>query len=152
MSSAKEEKPCLPLAFEVPLLCSSCPTQLSLTNFSELLEDDGVVKVLHDCRQDALFLSRSSVDLKPVIDTQIAFAFVTRLRTSRTPLPCGLNTVLRVFAQGSENQYKERARALMEANKEIWSIRPLDEILLGSPLSSLDFILPRISNVFLTPL
>lgn len=49
--------------------------------------------------------------------------------TGRTPLPCGLNTVLRVFANRASNELKEAAHARMEEDTTVWLQRPLDPLL-----------------------
>lgn len=54
-----------------------------------LLQDPGVVKVLHDCRHDARMLrAAGAVTLAPVFDTQLAFA--VHVRTVCVPLPSPL--------------------------------------------------------------
>lgn len=72
---------------------------------------------MHDCRNDsdALF-HLAGVKLANVWDTQIAYAVVQRQQNAgQTPLPVGLNTLLRRYAQGRENPYKDSAREQMEA-------------------------------------
>jgi len=64
-----------------------------------VLEDERIVKVMHDCRMDsdALFHEFKG-SLKNVFDTQIGYAIVQRQQAASTPLPVGLNTLLRYTA------------------------------------------------------
>lgn len=58
--------------------------------------------------------------LANVWDTQIGYAVVQRQQNAgQTPLPVGLNTLLRKYAQGRENPYKDSAREQMEAGASL---------------------------------
>ena len=72
---------------------------------------------MHDCRNDSDALQHlAGVTLRNVWDTQIAYAVVQRQQNAgQTPLPVSLNALLRKYAQGRENPYKDSARAGMEA-------------------------------------
>lgn len=73
-----------------------------------LLEDSSVIKVMHDCRRDVDALQQLfGVHVNNVFDTQVAFAVLCRQEMSATPLPASLNTVLRKYARGAENVYKQ---------------------------------------------
>lgn len=81
-----------------------------------LLESTKVRKVLHDCRGDSdAMYHQYGVALQNVFDTQIAYAVIKRQMGQGTPLPVGLNTVLRAYAtpiletKAAQEQEKERA-------------------------------------------
>ncbi|KAJ4459039.1 putative 3'-5' exonuclease [Paratrimastix pyriformis] len=94
----------------------------------EILEDPSIIKVLHDTRGDSdALLHQFQVRLTNVFDTQIAYACLQTQEGQGVPLPASLNTVLKRYARGSENEYKERVRAAMEADPQYWVKRPLSD-------------------------
>jgi len=95
----------------------------------EILESDKILKVFHDCRldSDALF-HEHKVKMVKVFDTQIGYAVIERQLKSSTPLPIGLNALLKRYGKGATNEHKETAKLGMESDPEYWLKRPLDEI------------------------
>eukprot|EP01129_Flabellula_baltica_P013744 TRINITY_DN6444_c0_g1_i2.p1 TRINITY_DN6444_c0_g1~~TRINITY_DN6444_c0_g1_i2.p1 ORF type:complete len:326 (-),score=81.39 TRINITY_DN6444_c0_g1_i2:334-1311(-) len=95
----------------------------------ELLEADNLVKIFHDCRWDSdILFHKHQVKLKNVFDTQIGFAAYKRQTQNMTPIPVGLNTVLRIFAK-DKNTFKSEARLGMQTEKDYWKKRPMDDVL-----------------------
>eukprot|EP00026_Physarum_polycephalum_P007632 Phypoly_transcript_07697.p1 GENE.Phypoly_transcript_07697~~Phypoly_transcript_07697.p1 ORF type:complete len:427 (+),score=69.81 Phypoly_transcript_07697:48-1283(+) len=94
----------------------------------KLLESKDLLKVMHDCRldSDALF-HEHKVLLNNVFDTQVAFAIVTRGKGYSTPLPVGLNTLLKHYAHGASNEVKDHMKQAMQNDPEYWLKRPMDE-------------------------
>mmetsp|Transcript_17817 Transcript_17817/g.53495 ORF Transcript_17817/g.53495 Transcript_17817/m.53495 type:complete len:591 (-) Transcript_17817:423-2195(-) len=106
------------------------PSPLFAAGLKRLLESDRILKIIHDCRGDSDLLFGSGVILANVFDTQIAYCVVTRERERSTPLPVGLNTLLRRYGSGLVNQFKQVARVEMEQSDEYWTRRPLDEVMI----------------------
>jgi len=96
-----------------------------------LLEDPLILKVMHDCRldSDALF-HEYQVNLQCVYDTQIGFAIVQRQQDGFTPLPVGLNTLLRRFGLGATNEAKDIMKEEMQKDPQFWQKRPMSDIAL----------------------
>ncbi|XP_066464730.1 piRNA biogenesis protein EXD1 isoform X2 [Eleutherodactylus coqui] len=95
-----------------------------------VLEDKGILKVVHDCRWLGNFLSqRYSVVLANVFDTQVADVYLFSLETGGF-LPSRARTVKECLTQylklspshGSFLMYKQ---TLMKDNPNIWCDRPL---------------------------
>jgi len=91
-----------------------------------LLESNEVRKVLHDCRgdSDALY-HQYGVKLQNVFDTQVAYAVIKRQIGQGTPLPVGLNTLLRIYATpileiraSKEKEIAERQKKRAQASGE----------------------------------
>jgi len=97
----------------------------------KLLEDSSIMKVMHDCRldSDALF-HEHQVTLQCVYDTQIGFAIVERQQHGATPLPVGLNTLLRRFGMGATNEAKDVMKEEMQRDCGFWGKRPMSDIAL----------------------
>jgi len=97
----------------------------------KLLEDPLIMKVMHDCRldSDALF-HEHQVKLQAVYDTQIGFAIVQRQQSGTTPLPVGLNTLLRKFGMGATNEVKDAMKEEMQKDCGFWEKRPMSDIAL----------------------
>jgi len=91
----------------------------------EILESKETVKVFHDCRHDSDVLARYGVQLRHVLDTQIAYACYMRQKGDLTPLPVSLNTLLRKFVR-EENKWKKEARN--EMSETYWEQRPLTQL------------------------
>ena len=93
-----------------------------------LLERHDVYKVTHDCRHDsdALF-HQFNVKLGPVIDTQVVFAVLRRVRGMPACLPVSLRTLLKKFAGASENELimKNEIKGNMTEDEGFWLKRPL---------------------------
>eukprot|EP00736_Rhodelphis_marinus_P006350 Rmarinus@m.1786 len=98
-----------------------------------ILESESILKVMHDCRNDSDALYHlGGVRLANVFDTQIAFAVYRRQcgsggPWSSTPLPVGLNTLLKKYGQAN-NAFKDEARQEMTSNETYWETRPLPQL------------------------
>lgn len=95
-----------------------------------LLEDSNVFKVIHDCRHDsdALF-HQFGVKLGPVIDTQVAFTVLRRVRGMGEGLPVSLKTLLKKFQFATEGdlELKQSVKESMKGKDGFWLKRPLSE-------------------------
>lgn len=95
-----------------------------------LLERSDVYKVTHDCRHDsdALF-HQFNVKLGPVIDTQVVFAVLRRVRGMPACLPVSLRTLLKKFAGASESELimKNEIKGNMTEDEGFWLKRPLSQ-------------------------
>lgn len=96
----------------------------------KFLENPHIIKVVHDCRHDsdALF-HQFGVKLGPVIDTQVAFRVVRRVRGMDEGLPVSLKTLLKKFAfvSADELDVKSSVKDSMKENDQFWLKRPLSE-------------------------
>lgn len=94
----------------------------------DLLESTDVCKVTHDCRHDsdALF-HQFGVKLGPVIDTQVVFSVLRRVRGMPQGLPVSMKTLLRKFSGASEEELtmKNAIKDTMQENGDFWINRPL---------------------------
>lgn len=107
-----------------------------------ILEDEKVVKVMHDCRLDSDVLYHSfGVKLNSVIDTQILYYInFTQLRPY-SPLPVSLKTVLQKYADKEDNSLKDEAHKLMEENDKFWDIRPMTPLMVKYAREDVLFLL-----------
>lgn len=96
----------------------------------ELLENTSVHKVMHDCRHDsdALF-HQFGVRLASIIDTQVVFTVLRKVRGLAVGLPVSLRTLLRKFAGATEEELemKNSVKDSMNTNGDFWLQRPLSE-------------------------
>lgn len=95
-----------------------------------LLEDSEVVKVMHDCRHDSDALYHQfGVKLGPVIDTQVAFSVLRRVRGMEEGLPVSLRTLLKKFQYASEGdlELKTSVKESIKGDDGFWLKRPLSE-------------------------
>jgi hypothetical protein len=93
-----------------------------------LLESASVIKVMHDCRHDCdALLHQFDVRLAPVVDTQVAFTVLRRLRNLKVGLPVSLKTLLKKFVGISEDDIamKIGIKAAMGEQVDFWLQRPL---------------------------
>jgi 3'-5' exonuclease len=93
-----------------------------------LLESASVVKVMHDCRHDCdALLHQFDVRLAPVVDTQVAFTVLRRVRNLKVGLPVSLKTLLKKFVGISEDDIamKIGIKAAMGEKVDFWLQRPL---------------------------
>lgn len=99
-----------------------------VSGLKKLLESPRVHKVMHDCRHDsdALF-HQFGVKLGPVIDTQVVFSVLRRVRGMEVGLPVSLRTLLKKFAGASEEQLfmKNAVKDIMRDDGDYWLRRPL---------------------------
>jgi hypothetical protein len=106
-----------------------------------LLENDRIVKVIHDCRLDSDILQhRHRTTLVRCFDTQIAHSVIRQGDGSRAPLPAGLNNVLRQYAGGATNTFKDGAREAMRADERYWARRPMDATMIGYAAEDVSYL------------
>lgn len=101
---------------------------------ADLLSDEAVVKVFHDCRHDAEALAhQAGVWVKGVRDTQVAYG-LSRLHAGQSrPIPVSLTTLFRLHAPRSRGSggvagaaFKGRIKARYGTTPDLWAVRPLD--------------------------
>eukprot|EP01102_Stenamoeba_stenopodia_P007621 TRINITY_DN213_c0_g1_i1.p1 TRINITY_DN213_c0_g1~~TRINITY_DN213_c0_g1_i1.p1 ORF type:complete len:445 (+),score=112.61 TRINITY_DN213_c0_g1_i1:160-1494(+) len=91
-----------------------------------LLETDKILKVGHDCRGDSDILwYQHQVSLARVFDTQVAFCVLCKQQGGSTPIPAALNTLIKKYAHGATNKFKDIVREEMESCDNYWEKRPL---------------------------
>lgn len=93
-----------------------------------LLESSDVCKVMHDCRHDSDALYHQfGVKLGPVIDTQVVFGVLRRVRGMEEGLPVSLKTLLKKFSFANEDELemKSSVKEMMKDDREFWLKRPL---------------------------
>lgn len=96
----------------------------------DLLENPTVWKVMHDCRHDsdALF-HQFNVNLGPVIDTQVVFSVLRKVRGMPVGLPVSMKTLLKKFTGATEEELamKNTVKDFMKGDGDFWLRRPLSE-------------------------
>lgn len=95
-----------------------------------LLEGENICKVMHDCRHDSDALYHQyGVKLGPVIDTQVVFSVLRRVRGMPEGLPVSLKTLLKKFAGATEEELlmKNTVKESMQGNGDFWLKRPLPQ-------------------------
>jgi ribonuclease D len=101
----------------------TCP-ELLTGQLAKVLESTSIVKVFHDCRNDARALKgQFGVSLKNVFDTQAAHFILSNLDKKQAQV--GLNLVLATYA-GKQNTHK----AEVVHRSGLWEQRPLPNQLL----------------------
>lgn len=94
-----------------------------------VLESGSVVKVMHDCREDAsALLSQFDVTLTNVFDSQVAHTMLLEQRTAR-PFQISLNELLKTTLQ-LENEEQVPLGEKMREDPNVWFYRPLREDLM----------------------
>jgi stage III sporulation protein SpoIIIAA len=96
-----------------------CPEIMTDGGLSALLSEEGITKIIHDCRQDSqALLYQHNVSLRGVFDTQVAYsALDTGPNAHRRQ---GLNVVLEKYA-GTRNDHKGEVKH----RAGLWEQRPL---------------------------
>jgi len=106
-----------------------------------LLENDQVVKVMHDCRRDSEALHyQFNVCLRGVWDSQVAHTVLSQFKGFKTPYPIGLNTLLRTFGC-EENKFKDSVKFTMSAMKNFWEVRPMSRMMIDYAASDVSYLL-----------
>ncbi|KAL0051883.1 hypothetical protein WJX82_003776 [Trebouxia sp. C0006] len=95
----------------------------------QLIENPRIVKVLHDCRQDAAaLLVQKGISLRNVYDTQVAYGLVScwrsQLGSQQTIRRLGLQDLLKRVGLRA-HQSKSDVRAKMAEDPNLWQHRPL---------------------------
>ena len=99
----------------------------------QLLEDENVVKVMHDCRNDSAALSwQYGVTMKNVFDTRSAHAVLQHKLTGRPVYKVknlGLSTLCQLY-EAPGNPKKEQLKSLYKRDQRYWARRPLTDDML----------------------
>ncbi|PFH37372.1 3'-5' exonuclease domain-containing protein [Besnoitia besnoiti] len=96
----------------------------------EILESPHIVKVCHDCREDASALfHQHGIRLRNVFDTQVAHQVLCE-RDGEAPFQASLTELLRSFLNLRDHGVSAQAKRAMEADPSVWCGRPLSTDLL----------------------
>ncbi|XP_054740196.1 uncharacterized protein LOC129245821 [Anastrepha obliqua] len=111
----------------------SCPEIISDGGLKTLLEHDNVIKVIHDCRNDAanLYL-QFGILLRNVFDTQAAYAIVQYQETGKQVYKAkyiSLNTLCEQY-NAPINPIKEQLKQIYRRDQKYWAKRPLSRDML----------------------
>lgn len=105
----------------------SCP-QMIEAGLRRLLESPDVIKIVHDCRNDAVNLYRQfSINLNCVFDTQAAHAVLTYQDTGRPVYKAksvALNALCEIYG-APVNPMKDQLKNIYRRDQKYWSRRPL---------------------------
>ncbi|KAL1502086.1 hypothetical protein ABEB36_007284 [Hypothenemus hampei] len=105
----------------------SCP-QMIEAGLKKILENPNVIKIVHDCRNDAVNLFHQfSVTLTCVFDTQAAHAVLTFQGTGRPVYKAksvALNALCEIYG-AQVNPIKDQLKNIYRRDQKYWSRRPL---------------------------
>jgi hypothetical protein len=109
-----------------------------------LLEDSGVLKVMHDCRGDSdLLFHAYGVRLANVVDTQIAYAMQQQMDAGSTPLPVSLRTLHVKHGFAAAAEVKDLARD--EMTDSYWLRRPMTPLMVSYAAADVQYLV-RVYN------
>jgi ribonuclease D len=93
----------------------------AMTYIKNLLEDDNIIKIIHDCRSDSDVLYRHhNIKITNVFDTSVA-----QMIYSKKTVRDNLNNTL-LYNNCKQNKYRpELARDFYKNNPEYWGSRPM---------------------------
>ena len=113
-----------------------CPDIMTKGGLATFLIQSGIVKVIHDCRNDSLALfHQHRVRLSEVFDTQVAYSMLGVGQDAH--LRVGLNAVLKHYA-GATNDLKG---VVQHSTPDLWTQRPLPEELLSYAAQDVAYLL-----------
>nr|CEL67654.1 TPA: Exonuclease 3'-5' domain-like-containing protein 1, related [Neospora caninum Liverpool] len=96
----------------------------------EILESPHIVKVCHDCREDAsALLHQHTIRLRNVFDTQVAHQIWSEQK-GETRFQASLSELFRSFLNLRDGGVAKQAKSAMEADPSVWCQRPLPTDLL----------------------
>ncbi|CAG0924315.1 unnamed protein product [Notodromas monacha] len=117
-------------AFDV-MVCRDLVTEGGLQQF---LEDESIIKVMHDCRNDsAAFSSQFGIRLRNVFDTQSAHAVLHHKQTGRPVYKVkslGLSTLCQLY-NAPGNPKKDQMKSIYKKDQRYWARRPLTDDMLA---------------------
>lgn len=111
----------------------------------ELMENDQITKVMHDCRHDSDALyNQFGVKLENVLDTQVLFSVLRKVRGMEVGLPVSLKTLLKKFAGLTEEdlQVKSAVKESMRGEDDFWLKRPLSQQAKQYSRLDVEYLLP----------
>ncbi|XP_017472530.1 PREDICTED: uncharacterized protein LOC108363624 [Rhagoletis zephyria] len=111
----------------------TCPEIISDGGLKTLLEHENVIKVIHDCRNDAanLYL-QFGILLRNVFDTQAAYAIIQYQETGKQVYKAkyiSLNTLCEQY-NAPINPIKEQLKQIYRRDQKYWAKRPLSRDML----------------------
>uniref|UniRef100_A0A034WED4 Exonuclease 3'-5' domain-containing protein 1 n=1 Tax=Bactrocera dorsalis TaxID=27457 RepID=A0A034WED4_BACDO len=111
----------------------TCPEIISDGGLKTLLEHENVIKVIHDCRNNAANLYQQfGILLRNVFDTQAAYATVQYQETGKQVYKAkyiSLNTLCEQY-NAPINPIKEQLKQIYRRDQKYWSKRPLSRDML----------------------
>lgn len=96
----------------------ACPTMME-AGLQVLLENSGIVKIVHDCKMYVVALHEMGVTMAPVFDSQLAYSTL-----EKSPRNFSLDDVIKKVT-GKTHPNKASAPHLKD--EQFWSKRPLNE-------------------------
>ncbi|KAI5751532.1 hypothetical protein M8J77_008366 [Diaphorina citri] len=127
-----------------------CPTALTGTNLAGVLESQEILKVAHNCQNDAAaLLGNYGVQLRNVFDTQCAFKTFQytnpqMLDDNLSVHYLGLNNLLDYYEFSGNKLVQEQEEMVKKAikkNPNVWQERPLSEAFIGYAAQSVSPLL-----------
>lgn len=111
----------------------TCPELVSAGGLKQLLEDERIVKVFHDCRNDSANLhAQFQIVLTNVFDTQSANAVIQYQNEGREVYKVknvSLNTLCELYGAPA-NPMKEQLKCMYRRDQKYWARRPLSREML----------------------
>ncbi|XP_033214156.1 egalitarian protein homolog [Belonocnema kinseyi] len=108
-------------------LCT-CPSLIQAGGLQRLLENENVIKVIHDCRNDSVNLfNQFGIILNNVFDTQAAHAILQFQETGKPVYKVknvNLNALCELYGAPS-NLLKEQLKNIYRRDQRYWSRRPM---------------------------
>lgn len=111
----------------------SCPEIITEGGLKTLLENDKVIKVIHDCRNDSVNLyAQFKILLRNVFDTQSAHALLQYQEQGKQVYKVknvSLNTLCELY-NAPKNPMKDQLKNIYRRDQKYWSRRPLSRDML----------------------
>ncbi|KAL7050416.1 hypothetical protein ACKWTF_004072 [Chironomus riparius] len=105
-----------------------CPQLIADGGLKYILEDENIIKIIHDCRNDSYNLyTQYDVLLKNVFDTQSAHAVLQYQETGKQVYKVknvSLNTLCEMY-NAPPNPMKDQLKNIYKRDPKYWSRRPL---------------------------
>ncbi|XP_043479267.1 egalitarian protein homolog [Leptopilina heterotoma] len=129
-------------------LCT-CPSLIQAGGLQRLLENENVVKVIHDCRNDSVNLyNQFGIVLNNIFDTQAAHAILQFQETGKPVYKVknvNLNALCELYGAPC-NLLKEQLKNIYRRDQRYWSRRPLTRDMLIYASSDVLSLVPQIYN------
>ncbi|XP_055319841.1 uncharacterized protein LOC129577220 [Sitodiplosis mosellana] len=110
-----------------------CPNIMTEGGLKALLENDNVIKIIHDCRNDSVNLFvQFKVLLRNVFDTQSAHALLQYQEQNKQVYKVknvSLNTLCEIY-NAPKNPMKDQLKNIYRRDQKYWSRRPLSRDML----------------------
>ncbi|XP_051173987.1 egalitarian protein homolog [Leptopilina boulardi] len=129
-------------------LCT-CPSLIQAGGLHRLLENENVIKVIHDCRNDSVNLyNQFGIVLNNIFDTQAAHAILQFQETGKPVYKVknvNLNALCELYGAPC-NLLKEQLKNIYRRDQRYWSRRPLTRDMLIYASSDVLSLVPQIYN------